>query len=203
MCGVGWFAIPGPEAGSGERRERRGGWDPGGMAGFWGGGWGRRGPFRGGRMFEQGDLKYVILKLLEEKPRHGYEIIKELEERSGGSYSPSPGVVYPTLTLLEELGYARATPEEGGKRIFEITDEGRKYLVEHRSTVDEIFDRIAEIGGSFLSGAIVEVSQAFKDVARATFSAAPKHSRDPERMKKIREVLERAAREIDELAKST
>jgi DNA-binding PadR family transcriptional regulator len=171
------------------------------MAGFLGAGWGKRGPFRGGRMFEQGDLKYVILKLLDEKPRHGYEIIKELEERSGGSYSPSPGVVYPTLTLLEELGYAQATPEEGGKRIFQITEEGKKYLAEHHSTVEDIFDRIAEIGGSFLSGAIVDVSHAFKEVARATYSAAPKHSRDPEMIKKIKEVLERAAREIDELAK--
>ena len=201
MCGAAWFGIPFPEPGRG--REKRGGWDPSGMAGFWGAGWGRRGPFRGGRMFEQGDLKYVILKLLEEKPRHGYEIIKELEERSGGSYSPSPGVVYPTLTLLEELGYAQATPEEGGKKIFQITDEGKKYLTEHRSTVDEIFDRISEIGGSFLSGAIVEVSKAFKEVARATYTAAPRHSSDAERIRQIREVLERAAREIDELGRAS
>src|SRR5918911_1521235 len=99
------------------------------MRGFGFGGWdrwsaagGRRrgGPFGGGRMFEQGDLKYVILRLLEEKPRHGYEVIKELEERFRGLYSPSPGTVYPTLTMLEEMGYARGTQEEGGKKIYEI-----------------------------------------------------------------------------------
>ena len=93
-------------------------WDWDSFAGsFWGGG--RRGRhFRGrmGRVFEQGDLKYVILSLLDEKPRHGYEIIKALEEKSGGSYSPSPGTVYPTLTMLEEMGYAKATTEDGGKQ---------------------------------------------------------------------------------------
>src|ERR1700687_1639575 len=92
---------------------------------FWGGrGKSRGGPFGGGRMFDQGHLKFVILQLLDEKPRHGYEIIKELEERSGGRYSPSPGTVYPTLTLLEEMGYATATLEEGGKKVYAITESG-------------------------------------------------------------------------------
>ena len=114
----------------------RGGWgfDPaGGGAWFWGGhGRGRGGPFRRGRVFEQGDLKYVILKLLAEKPRHGYEIIKELEEQFGGAYSPSAGTVYPTLTLLEDLGYASVIPEEGGKKVYSITPEGQKYLEENK-----------------------------------------------------------------------
>ena len=91
---------------------------------FWAGrGKSRGGPFGGGRMFDQGHLKFVILRLLDEKPRHGYEIIKEIEDRFGGMYSPSPGTVYPTLTMLEDLGYARARPEESGKKIYEITDE--------------------------------------------------------------------------------
>jgi len=74
-----------------------------------------RGGWRGGRVFDQGDLKYVILQLLAEKPRHGYEIIKAIEEQVAGAYSPSPGVIYPTLTLLEELGYQatfRAVPDD-------------------------------------------------------------------------------------------
>src|ERR1051325_6588228 len=97
---------------------------------WWGGPPRGRGHWRGraGRLFEQGDLKYVILRLLEEKPRHGYEIIKELESRVGGAYAPSPGTVYPTLSMLEDLGYARAVPEEGGKKIYEITDDGRQHL---------------------------------------------------------------------------
>ena len=127
----------------GERRARWG-WDAFGGWGAGGGPRGRHWKGRAGRLFEQGDLKYVILRLLEEKPRHGYEIIKELEGRFGGSYVPSPGTVYPTLTMLEDLGYARAVPEEGGKKVYEITDEGRKYLAEHSTTVDDIFERIAK-----------------------------------------------------------
>jgi DNA-binding PadR family transcriptional regulator len=152
-------------------------------------------------MFEQGDLKYVILQLLDEKPRHGYEIIKELEDRFGGAYSPSPGTVYPTLTMLEDLGYARARQEEGGKKIYEITPEGKAYLAEHRSTVEDIFDRIAEFGASFFGGAMMEVNHAFKNLGRATYTTAPRHSRDPERLRRIKEVLERAAREIEEIGR--
>jgi DNA-binding PadR family transcriptional regulator len=179
------------------------GFDPNFMGWFWGGGpRGRRGrAFRGGRLFEQGDLKYVILQLLDEKPRHGYEIIKELEERFGGAYSPSPGTVYPTLTMLEDLGYARATQEEGGKKIYEITPEGKAYLEQNKSTVEDIFDRIAEFGSNFFSGPMMEVNHAFKDVGRATYSTAPRHVRDTERLRRIKEVLERAAREIEEIGK--
>ena len=183
----------------------RGAWgfDPNFMGWFWGGGpRGRRGRgFRGGRLFEQGDLKYVILQLLDEKPRHGYEIIKELEERFGGAYLPSPGTVYPTLTMLEDLGYARATQEEGGKKIYEITPEGKTYLEQNKSTVEDIFDRIAEFGSNFFSGPMMEVNHAFKDVGRATYSTAPRHVRDAERLRRIKEILERAAREIEEVGK--
>jgi DNA-binding PadR family transcriptional regulator len=153
-------------------------------------------------MFEQGDLTYVILRLLDEKPRHGYEIIKELEERFGGAYSPSPGTVYPTLTMLEDMGYARAQQEEGGKKIYEITPEGKAYLAENRTTVEDIFDRIAEFGSSFFSGAMMEVNHAFKDLGRATYTTAPRHSRDAEKLRKIKEVLERAAKEIEEIGKT-
>ena len=79
---------------------------------------------RMGRFFDHGDLRFVVLKLIAEKPRYGYEVIKEIEERLGGAYSPSPGVVYPTLTLLEELGYATVSSAEGNKKLYAITPEG-------------------------------------------------------------------------------
>ena len=151
-------------------------------------------------MFEQGDLKYVILKLLEEKPRHGYEIIKELEERFRGAYAPSPGTVYPTLTMLEDLGYARALQEEGGKRIYEITPEGRAYLAENKSTVEDIFERIADFGSSFFGPPMTEVNRSFKDLARTTYTIAWRQTADAEKMRKIREALDRARKEIEELA---
>jgi DNA-binding PadR family transcriptional regulator len=167
---------------------------------FWGGGGKRRGgPFRGGRMFGQGDLKYVILQLLAEKPRHGYEIIKALEERFAGAYAPSAGTVYPTLSLLEDLGYATVTPEEGGKKIYSITEEGRRYLEQNKSAVDDIFDRIAELGASFLSDGMVEINRAMGTVGRAAYGSANRYFRDTEKVAKVREILERAAREIDEV----
>ena len=175
------------------------GFDPDFMGWFGGGRRGRGGPFRGGRMFEQGDLKYVLLQLLDEKPRHGYEIIKALEECFGGMYSPSAGTVYPTLTLLEDLGYARVNLEEGGKKIYSITDEGRAYLAQHRSAVDDIFDRIGEFGSAFLSDAMMDVNRAFKDVGRATYRGAPRIFRDKDAIAKIKAALEKAAREIDEI----
>src|SRR5690349_25163346 len=123
-------------------RPESSGFDPGTFWGAWGGrGKSRGGPFGGGRMFDQGHLKFVILRLLEEKPRHGYEIIKEIEDRFGGMYSPSPGTVYPTLTMLEDLGYARALVDDSGKKTYTITPEGSAYLKEHSATVDGIFER--------------------------------------------------------------
>lgn len=105
--------------------------------------YGRQG--RRGRIFEQGDLRFVLLKLIAEKPSHGYELIKDIEDRLGGAYSPSPGVVYPTLTLLEELGYIRAVQSEGARKAYEITEEGRAALEKNVRMVDEIFRRIGEM----------------------------------------------------------
>ena len=98
-----------------------------GFFGDWNGfrGGGRRG---GGRMFGHGDLKLLLLALIEQEPRHGYELIRTIEDMFHGQYSPSPGTVYPTLTLLEEMGYVVAQSEEGGRKRYAITDEGRAFL---------------------------------------------------------------------------
>jgi DNA-binding PadR family transcriptional regulator len=154
-------------------------------------------------MFEQGDLKYVILQLLDEKPRHGYEIIKALEDRFGGMYSPSAGTVYPTLTLLEDLGYASVNVEEGGKKVYAITDEGKAYLAQNKSAVDDIFERVSEIGATFLSDGMMEINRAIKDVAQATYRGAPRIFRDKEAVAGIRETLQRAAREIEEIVRAS
>src|ERR1700719_1191643 len=89
-----------------------------------------------GRFFAHGDLRLVILQLIAEKPRHGYELIKAIEELVAGAYSPSPGVIYPTLTLLEDLGYVAVTPGEGARKLHEITDSGRSSLAATRASVD-------------------------------------------------------------------
>src|SRR5271167_1385700 len=101
---------------------------------------------RGSKMLASGDLQLVILALLAEKPRHGYEIIKEFEERSSGFYGPSPGMVYPALTYLEEIGYA-TVETEGAKKLYRITESGSTHLGANRATVDAILEQLARIGG--------------------------------------------------------
>src|SRR5690242_16860795 len=100
---------------------------------------------RAERVFDQGDLRFVILKLISEQPRHGYEIIKAIEEKVGGAYSPSPGVIYPTLTLLEELGYVTVQPSaDGAKKLHQITDEGKAFLEANRELLNALLARMAE-----------------------------------------------------------
>lgn len=100
---------------------------------------------RGAKMLASSDLQLIILALLSEKPRHGYEIIKQVEEHSSGTYSPSPGMVYPALTYLEEVGYA-VSESEGSKKLYRITEMGTKYLNENRSGVEETLDQLARFG---------------------------------------------------------
>ena len=109
-------------------------------------GWGREsmGGGRRGRVFDQGDLRLVILQLIAERPSHGYELIKAIEERLGGAYTPSPGVVYPSLTLLEEMGYATVDAAEGGRKLYTITDSGREVLEDNRATIEAIRVRMSE-----------------------------------------------------------
>ena len=132
-CGGMWAA---------RRFGRHGGGGPGFGPGPGGGGgdW-----FRVGRMLAQGDFKLLALALIAEQPRHGYELIKLIEEKTSGFYSPSPGVVYPTLTFLEEAGYVTAE-SEGAKKRYTITDEGRAYLEENRDIANMVLERLAVIG---------------------------------------------------------
>jgi DNA-binding PadR family transcriptional regulator len=113
----------------------------------WGGRHGRGGDdtMRAGRMLAQGDLQLIALALIAEQPRHGYEIIKLLEEKTSGWYSPSPGIVYPTLTYLEEVGYV-TSQSEGAKKLYTITDEGRAHLEANRDRADALLDRLATVG---------------------------------------------------------
>ncbi len=131
---------------AGRRRGRFGGFGGGRHGGF-GDRFGEGGEdlMRARRMLVQGDLRLVALALIAEAPRHGYEIIKLLEEKTSDWYSPSPGIVYPTLTYLEEAGYVTASTE-GSKKLYTITDEGRAYLQSNRDLVDVVLDRLAALG---------------------------------------------------------
>jgi len=146
-------------------------------------------------------MKYVILKLLQEKPRHGYEVMKELEDRTQGCYSASPGTVYPTLQWLEDEGLVQARDVEG-KKVYEVTDSGRRFLDEHRDVVDEIFDRVADAVERVARGAMADVNRAVGRVVKATYRASWKAT-DEARLKRVTETLGRAADEIEGLARST
>ena len=103
------------------------------------------GSSRTSRVFDQGDLRFVMLRLIAEKPSHGYELIKEIEDRLGGTYTPSPGTIYPTLTLLEELGYVTVAAGDGTKKAYAITEAGQETLEKNRASVDAIFTKIDDV----------------------------------------------------------
>ena len=95
---------------------------------------------RGGRLFDYGELRLLVLALIAQAPAHGYELIKTIEDRFGGAYSPSPGVIYPTLSWLEDSGYA-SVAAEGGRKSYAITDEGRAFLEANQEAADALFLR--------------------------------------------------------------
>jgi DNA-binding PadR family transcriptional regulator len=143
MFGARHFDSPHEGHWAGGRRWRRhfgGDFAGGGRHGMGGGEM-----MRAGRMLAQGDLRLIALALVAEQPRYGYEIIKLLEDKTAGWYSPSPGIVYPSLTYLEEAGYV-TVQAEGAKKLYTITDEGRAYLEQNRSFVDAVLERLAAIG---------------------------------------------------------
>jgi DNA-binding PadR family transcriptional regulator len=102
-----------------------------------------RGGRRRGRLFDYGEFRLLVLAMIAETPRHGYELIKAIEERFGGSYTPSPGVVYPTLSWLEDMGYA-AVEAEGGRKRYRLTEEGEAFLAENRTAADALLARTGE-----------------------------------------------------------
>jgi DNA-binding PadR family transcriptional regulator len=145
--------------------------------GGWGGSWG---PFdfsmgdegssqsrRGRRMFESGELRLVLLKLVAEQPRHGYDLIRAIEELTGGRYAPSPGVVYPTLTLLEEMGLIDHSPGEGARKPFQITDAGREHLNENAEEAEELLGRLKALSPSHSSEGASPIWRAMRNLGLA------------------------------------
>jgi DNA-binding PadR family transcriptional regulator len=151
---------------------------------------------RRGMAFQKGDLKFVILGLLQESPRHGYDIIRELEDRSEGLYKPSPGVIYPTLQMLEEMGYTTSREEEG-KKVYTITDEGIKFLAEKKETTDGMRDRIKKRWSFRNIGRMAGVMRDYHELEHVISSGL--RSLDENKAGRIREVLSRASRDIEDI----
>ena len=188
------FRHPHPHV-HGERRHAHSGFGHGG---------GRFGGYRGGgrggrvaRVFDHGDLRYVLLHLIAEKPRYGYELIKAIEEQVGGMYSPSPGVIYPTLTLLEELGYLRPEIAEGTRKLYSITEEGTAFLAANRALVDAILGRMAEISRSYAGGPAPEIGRAMHNLEQALSIRLGRGPLDAAQVRTITDALDRVAGEIE------
>jgi len=153
---------------------------------------------RGGRRraFEQGDLRLVILKLVADEPRHGYDIIKAIEENFGGTYSPSPGVVYPTLTLLEDQGFATVTPE-GAKKLYTATEEGLSFLEANKATVEALFARMDKARKTFGGGLAPEIRRALENFRTAFELRLEREALTPEAVTAIARAIDDAAASVE------
>jgi len=155
-----------------------------------------RGGRRFGRVFDHGDLRFVVLALIAEKPRHGYEIIKAIEESVGGSYSPSPGVIYPTLTMLEELGHATVT-ESGGKKLYAATAEGIAHLTANQATVNSVLARMKEVSAAHGGGPAPQIVRAIENLKLALRLRQSRGPLDEEQIRSIAAALDAAAIAIE------
>ena len=178
----------------GEERHR-------GRHGF-GGSMGHDRGFGGGgreRHFDNGELRFVILQLIADKPSYGYEIIKAIEERLSGAYAPSPGVVYPTLTMLEEEGFATVSSTEGSKKLYAATEQGVEYLKENKVMLKAIFGRMEQAGKAFGRGRSPQIMRAAMNLQYALKIRTERGNLSPEQIRKVAEAIDAAARAIDEV----
>ncbi|WP_273846070.1 PadR family transcriptional regulator [Rubrobacter calidifluminis] len=150
------------------------------------------------RVFGKGDLKYVIAELLEEGPAHGYEAIRRLESRFRGMYSPSPGSVYPTLQLLEDMGYV-SSEEKEGRKIYSLTEEGRSFVSEHRESMREIWRRAAGVWEGEHTEELREIAYEGCDLLRKIRRAIQTGRVDEEKLRRIRDAMREARRKVEDI----
>jgi DNA-binding PadR family transcriptional regulator len=148
------------------------------------------------RIFEKGDLKYIILNLVKDKPSHGYEIMRALEESFQGFYTPSAGSVYPTLQMLEDMGYVGSL-EQDGKKVYTITEEGKKFLNERQEVVDKIKSQMKDWWGPHKSedfhGSMQELGSLWRLISRRPVRPGT------EKWARIRDIIARARQEVEEI----
>lgn len=154
---------------------------------------GHGGRFGGGRVFAHGELKLVLLALIAEHPRHGYELIRTIEEMFDGNYAPSPGAVYPTLTMLEEMDYASVEAGDGGKKRYRITDTGNAFLKENKVAVDAAMARMEQASKMY---ARMAAPMAIREAVHTLKHALQAHPWTPTEAKRVVGILKRAAQDI-------
>lgn len=163
-------------------------------------GWsgGRRGR-RSRRMFESGELRLVLLKLIADEPRHGYDLIRAIEDLTGGEYAPSPGVVYPTLTLLQDMGLIEEAAGEGARKPFQATDDGRKHLDERSDEVEALFERLSDLAPDARPTAGPAIGRAVKNLMTALSHRIGRDGLDEELLHEIAAILDEAAQRVERI----
>lgn len=162
--------------------------------------WG--GPRRGrrGRMFGQGELRLVLLKLIADEPRHGYDLIRAIEEMTHGDYAPSPGVVYPTLTMLQDMDLIDEQAAEGTRKKFAATGEGRKHLEENADDVEALFARLEQQGSSRRRSSRPEIRRAVSNLMHALRNRVAHEGWNEALLEEVTDILDDAAKRIERLS---
>jgi DNA-binding PadR family transcriptional regulator len=156
-----------------------------------------RGGRRGARPFDYGELRLVVLAMIAEQPRHGYELMKAIEERMGGSYTPSPGVIYPTLSWLEDMGYTAVEPEGGGRKLYRITPEGEAFLAANRAAIDDLMARVGPAGDGRFERVPAPVVRAMENLKLAMRLRLRRGDLDPAAAEAIAAALDAAAGAVE------
>jgi DNA-binding PadR family transcriptional regulator len=159
----------------------------------------RGGGRRFGRFFEHGDLRFVVLALLEEQPRHGYELIRAIEELTGGAYVPSPGVIYPTLTLLQDMGRIEEATAAGPRKAFAVTADGTAELEAKKPEVEALFARLAELAAQRERTDGGPVRRAMGNLRTVLLDRLSRDGVQSETMHEVAAILDEAARKIERL----
>lgn len=183
------------------------GFERGGFGGGRGGRFGD-GPFGGGRggrgggrrrLFGNDALKLILMKLIADSPRHGYDLIREIEALSGEAYAPSPGVVYPTLTLLADMGLIAEQPGEGSRKLFAITQAGTAYLAEHEAGVQEVMGRLGSLAKKAEQVDGAPIRRAMHNLSMALRARLEKEGADAQTMFDVASLIDEAASKIERL----
>lgn len=160
-------------------------------------GGGRRHGRRGKRMFESGELRLLLLKLIANSPRHGYDCIRAIEEMTGGEYAPSPGIVYPTLTMLDEMGLIAEKKSKDAKKVFEATEEGRSHLEERSDEVENLIERLEEMKPAPSHNPGPAIGRAVKNLMTAMTHRIGRDGLDEDLLHEIAGILDDAAQRIE------
>ena len=196
-CGPNFTARDAMMAMSMAGRGWRGGFGPGGFEFDFGGPRGGGRQSRSRRMFEGGELRLVLLKLIADQPRHGYDLIRAIEEMTHGSYAPSPGVVYPTLTMLQDMGLIEESGADGARKLFQATAEGRAHLADKAEEVDALMSRLSGVGDDQRRAGGAPIKRAVGNLLSALWHRVTRDDADENTLHEIAAILDEAAQKIE------